>query len=73
MKFGITVDYYEGSKIEVIYFKKNKGITQAIYIDGKKTSENKVYKVNSEKPYTRFGGRYWYITGDELNAMKSVI
>ena len=73
MKFGIVVSYFEGSKIETVYVKNNNGIVEKIYINGSKTKENKVYKVNSNAPYTRWGGEKWYITDEHLQALQSVI
>lgn len=34
-------------------------------------TNSRVYKVNSDRPYTRDCGRYWYLTGEFLEAMRN--
>lgn len=73
MKFGIVVDYFNGDKIETVYVKKNNGIVSQTYINGSKTSENKVYKVNTAAPYVRSFGEKFIITDEHLQALQTVI
>lgn len=68
-----VVSFYDGSKIETEYFKKNKAVWSRILVNGKVTSEAKVYGVNTDKPYTRDFGKKWYITDEHLTAMKAAI
>lgn len=72
MKFAIVTEYYEGSKIDTVYTNKGKGVICQIYINGEKTSEYKVYKVKTDKPYTRWNGRYFYISDEYLEALRTV-
>ena len=59
-KKATVSEIYEGQLLETEYIKRGGAIWQQIRVDGKVTSENRVYKVNSDKPYTRGFGRYWY-------------
>ena len=58
-KKATVSEIYEGRLLETEYIKRGGAIWQQIRVDGKVTSENRVYKVNSDKPYTRGFGRYW--------------
>ncbi len=64
---------YRGELIETEYIKKNNAIWQQIRVNGKVTSENRVYKVNTDKPYTRGFGRYWYLDDEAKEALKAVM
>ena len=70
---AIISEMYEGKLLETEYIKRNGVIWQQIRIDGEVTSENRVYKANTEKPYTRGFGQYWYLDNDAKEAMKSVM
>ena len=72
-KKATVSEMYEGQLLETEYINKNGAIWQQIRVDGKITSENRVYKVNSEKPYTRSFGRYWYLDDEAKEAMQAVI
>ena len=72
-KKATVSEMYEGQLLETEYINKNGAIWQQIRVDGKVTSENRVYKVNSEKPYTRSFGRYWYLDDEAKEAMQAVI
>ena len=52
-KKATVSEIYEGQLLETEYIKRGGAIWQQIRVDGKVTSENRVYKVNSDKPYTR--------------------
>lgn len=64
---------YEGQLLETEYINRGGAIWQQIRVDGKVTSENRVYKVNSDKPYTRGFGKYWYLDDKAKEAMRSVL
>jgi len=66
-------EIYEGKLIETEYIKRNGAIWQQIRADGKVTSENRVYKVDTERPYTRGFGKYWYLDNEAKEAMKAAI
>lgn len=72
-KFGIVTDYHDGRKIDTVYTRKGAGVVSTTYIDGDATTTSKVYKINTDKPYVRWGGRKWYITDEHLEIMRSVI
>ena len=72
-KKATVSEMHEGQLLETEYINKNGAIWQQIRVDGKVTSENRVYKVNSEKPYTRSFGRYWYLDDEAKEAMQAVI
>lgn len=55
-KKATVSEIYEGQLLEMEYIKRGGAIWQQIRVDGKVTSENRVYKVNSDKPYTRGSG-----------------
>lgn len=66
-------EVYEGKLIETEYIKRNGTIWQQIRVDGKVTSENRVYKVDTEKPYTRSFGRYWYLDDEAKEALRAAM
>ena len=68
-----VVEYFNGDKIENEFLKINGSVWARILINGKETSRSKVYHVNTDKPYTRYGGRKWYITDDYLTAMRAAV
>lgn len=72
-KKATVSEIYEGQLLETEYIKKNGAIWQQIRVDGKITSENRVYKADTEKPYTRGFGKYWYLSDTEKEAMRSAI
>ena len=49
-KKATVSEIYEGRLLETEYIKRGGAIWQQIRVDGKVTSENRVYKVNSDKP-----------------------
>lgn len=61
-----------GTKLDHVIMKKNKGFILQTYFDGQLFDENKIYKVNTDKPYVRSFGTYFYITGEELQALKEM-
>lgn len=73
MRIAIVTTYHEGVKIEETFYKKNGGIFTSTYINGEKTTEHKIYKVNTEKPFVKWIGEKFYITGESLEAMRTVI
>ena len=72
-KKATVSEMYEGQLLETEYIKRGGVIWQQIRVDGKITSENRVYKVNSDKPYTRGFGRYWYLDDEAKTAMQAVL
>ena len=72
-KKATVSEIYEGRLLETEYIKRGGAIWQQIRVDGKVTSENRVYKVNSDKPYTRGFGRYWYLDDEAKEAMHAVL
>ena len=72
-KKATVSEIYEGRLLETEYIKRGGAIWQQIRVDGKITSENRVYKVNSDKPYTRGFGRYWYLDDEAKAAMQAVL
>jgi hypothetical protein len=66
-------EVYEGQIVETEYINRDGAIWQQIRVEGKITSENRVYKVNSDKPYTRGFGRYWYLDNEAKTAMQTVL
>lgn len=72
-KKATVSEEYEGELIETEYIKKNNAIWQQIRVNGKVTSENRVYKVNTDQPYTRGFGRYWYLDDEAKEALKAVM
>ncbi len=72
-KKATVSEMYEGRLLETEYIKRGGAIWQQIRVDGKVTSENRVYKVNSDKPYTRGFGRYWYLDDEAKAAMQAVL
>ena len=72
-KKGTVSEIYEGRLLETEYIKRGGAIWQQIRVDGEITSENRVYKVNSDKPYTRGFGRYWYLDDEAKAAMQAVL
>lgn len=63
-----VINTFDGSTVSTRYFRKGKRIW-CKETCGSITSESVVYAVN-DKPYTRWGGRKWYLTDDHLEAMK---
>lgn len=72
MKIYIFTDYMNGQKVEDIITKKGAGFISTTYIDGEKITENKIYKVNTDKPYCRAFGEKFYFTGERLQALKEL-
>jgi hypothetical protein len=72
-KKATVSEIYKGQLLETEYIKRGGAIWQQIRVDGKITSENRVYKVNSDKPYTRGFGRYWYLDSKAKAAMQTVL
>ena len=72
-KKATVSEIYEGQLLETEYIKRGGTIWQQIRVDGKITSENRVYKVNSDKPYTRGFGRYWYLDDEAKEALKAAL
>ncbi len=72
-KKATVSETYEGRLLETEYIKRGSAIWQQIRVDGKITSENRVYKVNSDKPYTRGFGRYWYLDDEAKEAMRAAL
>ena len=72
-KKATVSEMYEGRLLETEYIKRGGAIWQQIRVDGKVTSENRVYKVNSDKPYTRSFGQYWYLDDEAKAAMQAVL
>jgi len=72
-KKATVSEIYEGRLLETEYIKRGGAIWQQIRVDGKVTSENRVYKVNSDKPYTRGFVRYWYLDDEAKEAMQAVL
>ena len=68
-----VTDEYNGSRIETVYFKKNNAVWARIIVDGTTTSENRVYEVKGEKPYTRSFGKRWYLDSEHKEAMAAVL
>lgn len=73
MKIYIFTDYYNGQKIEDTITRDKSGLTAKTYINGELTSVNKIYKVNTDKPYIRSFGEKFYYTGDRLQAIKELV
>ena len=71
-KFYIFTDYENGQKLEDIITKKGAGYITTTYINGEKITENKIYKVNTDKPYCRAFGTKFYFTGERLQAIKEL-
>ena len=71
-KFYIFTDYENGQKLEDIITTKGAGYILKTYINGEKITENKIYKVETEKPYVRAFGTKFYITGERLPALKEL-
>lgn len=72
-KKATVSEMYEGRLLETEYIKRGGAIWQQIRVDGEITSENRVYKVNSDKPYTRGFGQYWYLDDEAKAAMQAVL
>ena len=72
-KKATVSEIYEGQLLETEYIKRGGAIWQQIRVDGKVTSENRVYKVNSDKPYTRGFGRYRYLDDEAKEAMRAAL
>ena len=72
-KKATVSEIYEGHLLETEYIKRGGTIWHQIRVDGKITSENRVYKVNSDKPYTRGFGRYWYLDDEAKEALKAAL
>ena len=72
-KKATVSETYEGRLLETEYIKRGGAIWQQIRVDGEITSENRVYKVNSDKPYTRGFGQYWYLDDEAKAAMQAVL
>lgn len=72
-KKATVSELYEGRLLETEYIKRGGAIWQQIRVDGEITSENRVYKVNSDKPYTRGFGQYWYLDDEAKEAMRAVL
>ena len=72
-KKATVSEIYEGRLLETEYIKRGGAIWQQIRVDGEITSENRVYKVNSDKPYTRGFGQYWYLDDEAKAAMQAVL
>lgn len=66
-------EIFEGKAINTYYYRKGKAIWSRITVNGRTTSENRVYGINTEKPYTRAFSKKWYITGEHLEAMRAAI
>lgn len=72
-KKATVSEMYEGRLLETEYIKRGGAIWQQIRVDGEITSENRVYKVNSDKPYTRGFGQYWYLDDEAKEAMRAAL
>lgn len=72
-KKATVSEIYEGRLLETEYIKRGGAVWQQIRVDGKVTSENRVYKVNSDKPYTRGFGQYWYLDDEAKATMQTVL
>lgn len=60
---------YNGVQTVTTFYKKNKAIWCKM-VTGCITTDNRVYKVNTEEPYIRGMGGYWRLTGNELAIVK---
>lgn len=72
-KKATVSEIYGGQLLETEYINRGGAIWQQIRVDGKVMSENRVYKVKSDKPYTRGFGRYWYLDDEAKEAMRIVL
>ena len=69
-KTTVVTEHENGTKTVTKFYKKGKAIWMKM-VTGNIETNGRVYKVNSEKPYTREFGRYWYLKGEFLEAMRN--
>lgn len=57
------------------FYIKNKAVWLKEYdTDGRAWADNRVYKVDTDKPYVRWMGSYWYLTDtEELRIIKKLL
>ena len=68
----IITQHENGVKTITKFYKKNNAIWCKM-ITGCITSNNRVYKVNTDKPYIRDCGRYWYLGEREKQAISYLL
>lgn len=71
-KTTIITEHENGVKTITKFYKKNNDIWCKM-ITGCITSDNRVYKINTDKPYIRGYGRYWYLGEREKQAISYLL
>ena len=70
IKTTVVTKHENGTETITKFYRKGKAVWMNMKTGCIETN-SRVYKVNSEKPYTRDCGRYWYLTGEFLEAMRN--
>lgn len=68
----VITEHESGVNTVTTFYKKDKAVWCRM-TTGCISHDNRVYKVNTDKPYIREYGRYWYLGEKEIAAMKSVL
>lgn len=68
----IITEHENGSKTTTTFYKKGKAIWCKM-TTGFIETNSRVYKIDTDKPYIRDMGRYWYLDAEHIKAMKAAI
>lgn len=68
----IITEHEGGSKTVTTFYKKNNAVWCKM-TTGCIESDCRVYKINTDKPYIREMGRYWYLDEEHIKAMKAAM
>ena len=69
-KTTVVTEHENGTKTVTKFYRKGKVVWMNM-VTGCIETNSRVYKVNSDRPYTREMGRYWYLSGEFLEAMRN--
>lgn len=68
----IITEHENGCKTVTTFYKKNKSIWCKM-TTGCIETDSRVYKIDTDKPYIRYMGRYWYLDAEHIKAMKATM
>lgn len=71
-KTTIITKHKDGTETITRFYKKN-GAIWCRMVTGCITSDSRVYKINTERPYIRDLGRYWYLGTEEKKAISYLL
>lgn len=71
-KFARVVRTYNDLTLETVYYTEDNRVYAKDYTNGEYKGKSMVYDIKSDKPYIKAYGKRWYLTGDDLDALRSL-